>query len=663
MKTEAVDLGISLAGLPLRLVYDSSRKAPRTGSQDLIAYGDRSGLGQLWFTSWHRRLEFVTGLKGATAYRGEGRMVNFTGNGAGVFTAASVETSDRLETAPSGGYYYRDAALRSVESYTAQGQLQQISFSDGRRLQFSYSDASTSASIAPAPGYLIAVQDGYGRTVQLKYTLPSGADPATGGLLSSIASALQTITTHFDYWLNLDQINWVEDAKYRRFTYETDRNVWALTGVFDENQVQVSTFGWDDQGRVVSTERAGGVNKYSVVATTPPQVAVSISYDAPSNTATRSSTWQAPVNPVVTLPNGSTSSLDTTSVAGLPHMTSSSQPAGSGCAASTSYQAYDANGNATQRDDFNGNRVCLGYDLTRNLETARVEGLSTSATCAPLLTAGAALPQGSRKTSTQWHPDWRVAVKVAEPGRITTSVYNGQPDPFNGNVVASCAAGAVLPDNKPIVVLCKKVEQATTDADGRQGFSAALQAGVANRVWQYTYNQNGQVLTAKGPRTDVNDTTTNTYYTDTTVDHTLGDLQQVQNALGQLTKYTKYNAHGQVLQMVDANNVATDYTYDARQRLKTVVVDGQAPTIYDYYPNGLSQQVTQPDGSWVGYEYDDAQRMNAVKDNLGNRIEYKLNNAGQREEEKVKDPGGALRRQLSRVYDALGRVQQTTGRP
>ena len=51
----------------------------------------------------------------------------------------------------------------------------------------------------------------------------------------------------------------------------------------------------------------------------------------------------------------------------------------------------------------------------------------------------------------------------------------------------------------------------------------------------------------------------------------------------------------------------------------------------------------------------------AVQTNLGNHIEYTLDNAGNRTAETVKDTSGALRRQLARSIDALGRVQQTTG--
>jgi YD repeat-containing protein len=351
----------------------------------------------------------------------------------------------------------------------------------------------------------------------------------------------------------------------------------------------------------------------------------------------------------------------------MPKIVSRSQAAGSGSAASTSAATYDANGNVASRDDFDGHRACYANNLSRNLETTRVDGLANTVACSGVTSVNAALPAGSRKTSTMWHPDWRLRTQQAEPGKLTTWVYNGQPDPFNANAVASCAPGsALLPDGKSIAVLCKQVEQATTDADGHLGFSAALQSGVSNRVWSYTYNQYGQVLTATDP---LNHTTTYAYYADTSfagtdpnaVGHTLGDLQSVTNAVGKVTQYTQYDKNGNLLQSVDPNGVITQYTYDARQRLTSVSVGGQTSS-YAYWPTGLLKQATQPDGSYVAYGYDDAHRLTTISDNAGNRIEYTLDNAGQRVGEAVKDPNGALARQVSRVMDALGRVQQTTGR-
>ena len=84
-------------------------------------------------------------------------------------------------------------------------------------------------------------------------------------------------------------------------------------------------------------------------------------------------------------------------------------------------------------------------------------------------------------------------------------------------------------------------------------------------------------------------------------------------------------------------------------------------TAYEYWPTGLLKKVTRADGSYLSYGYDDAHRLTSASDNLGNSVAYTLDNLGNRISEDVKDPGNALRRQLTRGIDALGRVQQTTG--
>jgi len=272
---------------------------------------------------------------------------------------------------------------------------------------------------------------------------------------------------------------------------------------------------------------------------------------------------------------------------------------------------------------------------------------------------GTALPGGSSAKSKRWHPLWPLPVEVAEPGKLTTNVYNGQPDPFNGNAVASCApASAVLPDGSPIAVLCKKVEQATTDSNGSQGFGAALNSNVPNKIWSWTYNAQGQRLSATDPR---GNTSTYSYYATTVAGTaTQGDLQSVANAQGQITQYTQYDPYGNLLQSVDPNGVTTTNTYDARQRLTSTSVGGQA-TGYQYDLAGQLIKVTQPDGASMKLSYDPAHRLVGVSDSLGNSVSYTLDNAGNRIAEQVSDANGRLSTQLSRVFDALNRNQQTTG--
>lgn len=120
-----------------------------------------------------------------------------------------------------------------------------------------------------------------------------------------------------------------------------------------------------------------------------------------------------------------------------------------------------------------------------------------------------------------------------------------------------------------------------------------------SRTWTYTYDSYGPVLTAKGPRTDVNSTTTYSYYTCTT-SYQCGQLQTVTDALGNVTTYNTYNAHGQPLTITDANGVVSTLTYDLCERLTSRQV-GSETTSFSYWSTGLLKQVTLPDGSYVLY--------------------------------------------------------------
>ncbi len=588
---------------------------------------------------------------------------------------------------------------QSLEGYGNNGIIVEH-FADGGWISFTYSNSATPPAIAPKPNYLLTATDNFGRSVSFSYTTtPVGVvvSTITGsddlvytfsydsvGNLTSILSPGSSSPRVFIYGEGGGSSNLLYDLKvtdnglyFTKDIYLNPSNWansknWALTGIVDENGVQYASFGYDSEGRAISTERYGATNKFSATYSGQgPTISTTLLFDSPSRLR-RLHNWNFDGGVSVQWPTtGQIEDFSPPNLSfGYPRDTGRSQPAGAGCAASTSAQTYDANGNTASKDDFNGTRACYAHDLSRNLETTRIEGLANTAVCSSVTPANAALPVGSRKTSTTWHPDWRLETKRAEAGRITTSVYNGQPDPFNANAIASCApAAALLPDGKPIAVLCKQVEQATTDANGSQGFGATLQPGVTNRATSWTYNQYGQALTEDGPRTDVSDITTYAYYTDTAFTgtgasaegHTLGDLQTMTNAAGKVTQYTKYNKHGQLLESIDPNGVVTVNTYDLRQRLLSTSVGGQT-TSYTYDAVGQLTRVTQPDASYIGYEYDAAHRQKAVFDNRGNRIDYVLDNAGIRTAENVKDPSGALRRTLSRSIDALGRVQQTTGR-
>ncbi len=264
------------------------------------------------------------------------------------------------------------------------------------------------------------------------------------------------------------------------------------------------------------------------------------------------------------------------------------------------------NGNPRYKTDFNGNQTSFIFDLSRNLETSRTEALSTAE---------------ERTIATTWHSVYRLPLTITEPNRITSFTYD--------------AAGNVL-------------TQTLTDTTVTPNVS---------RTWTYTYNAIGQVLTADGPRSDVTDTTTYTYHSCSS-GYNCGQLQTVTDALGHVTTFNTYNAHGQPLTITDPNSVVTTFIYDARARLTSTQTSNEQ-TAYSYWPTGLVKRITLPDLSYIEFVYDDAHRLIQISDGTGNHIDYTLDAMGNRTAENAYDPSSVLFRTRTKVYDTLNRLQKT----
>src|SRR5262249_27964877 len=144
---------------------------------------------------------------------------------------------------------------------------------------------------------------------------------------------------------------------------------------------------------------------------------------------------------------------------------------------------------------FNGNSTHYTFDLGRNLEQSRTEAFGTP---------------NARTITTQWNSTWRQPDSITEPNRTTEFTYYE-----DGNLHT------------------RKV----TDTSG---------ASAGSRIWTYAYDSYGRIQTIDGPRTDVNDITTYTYYTCTTGIE-CGQIHTVTNAANQTTTYSSYNAQGRPL--------------------------------------------------------------------------------------------------------------------
>jgi hypothetical protein len=476
-KTLREELGSwSVGGQQVTLGYDTRRKVPANDPTLVFNAVGPASFGELWTSSLHKSLVFQLDAGGVQqavqASRGAGAWISFNRDSSGSYVA-DTDVPDRL-VPNSGGWRYVDALERAEETYDSTGKLLTVAYINGSTLTYTYSTTPS-----PAVGLLLKVQDQLGRAVQFQYEQPSGVSiPRIKQIIDPNGQAIGVL---YDANNNLAQLTW-PDTKTRQFLYERTDLPWAVTGITDENSARLATYGYDTQGRANDTQWAGGADHYSANYTSAPGWNIVETYDSVAQVIWRDHYWALPQGTVITKPNGSTSSLSAALVQGMPRLSGQSQPAGSGCAASANAQTFDVNGNVSSKDDFNGSRACYVSDLSRNLETTRVEGLANTAACSSVTSTGAALPAGSRKVTTVWHPDWRLPIRVAEPGKPTKSVYNGQPDPFNSNAAASCSGTGVtlpsLPDGKPLPLLCKRVEQATTDTNGSRGADVAGSAAI-----------------------------------------------------------------------------------------------------------------------------------------------------------------------------------------
>jgi len=174
----------------------------------------------------------------------------------------------------------------------------------------------------------------------------------------------------------------------------------------------------------------------------------------------------------------------------------------------------------------------------------------------------------------------------------------------------------------------------------------------------YTYNPFGRMTSSDGPRQDVNDVTTYTYY-ECTTGAQCGQLRTITNPLGHITTFLEYNAHGQPTKINDANNVQTTVQYDRRLMPISINTAGQTTTLtYDERNNMIRQ--TLSDETFISYEWDVANRLVAVNDSQGNRIEWTLDTEGNRVSEITKDPTGTAVKNLSRAFDSLSRLVRLT---
>ncbi|WP_284415329.1 RHS repeat-associated core domain-containing protein [Acidovorax sp. SUPP3334] len=273
-----------------------------------------------------------------------------------------------------------------------------------------------------------------------------------------------------------------------------------------------------------------------------------------------------------------------------------SLPDGSG-KADAAQRVQNAQGLIDSETDFRGVVKTKQWDFSRQL---------------PISTTEAAGTAQARTTSTEWHPQWRLPVKVTEAGRETSYTYDSLGNALTQTIKDTSVTPAV------------------------------------SRTWTWTYHPTGLVASETEPNGAVSSFTYDS----------AGNLTQATNALGQSSLYT-HDAAGRVLTHTAPTGLVSTYQYDLRGRL-TRVQRGDEATVFTYRPTGQVVTASTPAGYQITYTYDAAQRLTGWSDNRGASASYTLDGMGNRINESITDAQGQAAWTVARTINSLNRVESVT---
>ncbi|MDU9416372.1 DUF6531 domain-containing protein [Pseudomonas sp. zfem005] len=260
-----------------------------------------------------------------------------------------------FSTPATGSYYFSDSG-QLVRRVDLQGDSYNLSYSehetrvtDGRGNQISYTE--------DAQGQVLSAH-GNGNAVKYAYDGPRLIEAfyERGGASQS-----------------------------RQYHYEDPLDPGLLTGITDERGIRYATWAYDDQGRAISSEHAGGAEK------------VTVAYNADGSST-------------VTNALGKRTTYRFQTIQGIRRITAIEGEPSANCPNSNSTFTYDDRGLVKTRTDNKGNVTTFDYN-ERGLEVSRTEAFGT--------------PQ-ARTVTTEWHPTLFLPVTITEPDRTTRYSYDIQ---------------------------------------------------------------------------------------------------------------------------------------------------------------------------------------------------------------------------------------------
>jgi len=504
------------------------------------------GFGSLWMHEWQRRLDvsgYISQTPKLAALRGDGTSTTFALNN-GVWSVADG-TADQVAVVSDAsgiGQVFRLTDRRNdrTEDYDSSGKLLAVKERNGWVTSLTYSGAGTPKAVAPYANLLIEVRSQFGGTIRFTYD-------SMGRINTGTMSDGTIVQYGYNSYGMLSAVTYA-DGSQRTYYYENAQYPWALTGITDEKGVRFATYAYDSLGRAISTEHAGGVDKFQ------------LSFLGNGQTS-------------VTTADGTSRTFTSELQGNVLRATGASAPCPA-CGDIAKTVTYDAAGNVASKKDFADKETRYTYDALSR-ETQRVEGYGTA---------------DAKTTTTEWHPTWNLPLKVAAPGRVDYFSYDAKGQVLEyGWYPTNDTTGSQGLNAQPSGDVTS-----TTWTYGANGLVATAVDNLGATVtgqWTFTYDAQGNLASVTNM---AGQTGTAVQYDAAgrlleAVDVSGSRIKYAYDSRGRMTDFDmdgihtkyEYDAVGQLVGITGPYDLVTRYTYDAAHRLIQILDNITIPEVPD----------------------------------------------------------------------------------
>ncbi len=454
------------------------------------------------------------------------------------------------------GYTFQNLD-NTTENYDADGRLLSITDRLGLKLVFTYQN-----------GNLISATDPFGHKITYTYdgdrwtgfTDPAGNKYSYGYLQYGLPA---TGTAPARQLKGEEIINAITypDGNKKQYLFEDERFWYAMTGIIDENGKRYATYKYDQLGRAISSEHAGGMNKFTV------------EYD-PNQTTADIQWWGGTITNKITNPLGLVSTREYSYWGGFFIPTRITENGYSWTA------SYSTASRPQVETDFRGQRVEYEYTSDgRNLLKSVRRGIYPD----------------FKYTSYEWHPLMNLPAKVIEANRTTSYTYYDQ-EPLVGALKTFT-----------VTDLNTKAERSWSYTYNQYG-QITSETAPGNLVTNYGYNSKFELTSIKDPAgkvTTIGDytanglpqTIVNPSGLTTKLTYDVRDRIKTRTVMGEVTKFD-YAKTGQIERVTRPDGSWTQYRYDDAHYLSSISDSAGNQITYqrDLMGNVLTETRIDPKG-------------------------------------------------------------------